>query len=150
MKKKKKLLFQDYDSMLKNLHTAWTELQTKNNLVVKHEKCSIEVVDGDTLFQLLNVVGHINLELIVDPKCKGFSHFGNHHQDALDTLKITSVEDRNEMFQLDTTIPDGLYDAEVTRVYDEIMQLLFLETGWLNISGVKGDKLQHPCGLSIR
>jgi hypothetical protein len=28
-------------------------------------------------------------------------------------------------------------------------QLLYLETGWLNISGVKGDKLQHPCGLSI-
>lgn len=122
MEKKKILLFQDYDSLLTILHTTWTELQSKKNLVVKHEKWSNEVVDDDTLFRLLNVVGHTNLELIVDTKCKEFSHYGTHHQDALNILHIGLVEEINDLFQPDQTISDHLYDAEAARVYDEVMR----------------------------
>jgi hypothetical protein len=112
MKRNKKLLEvsrwrqTDSHSMLNIFQTTWTELKTKkHNLVVKHEKCSIEeVVDGvktpyfysdcynnrmlccwwcqDTLI--------LNWWLLRQTKCKGFIYFvilgPIHHQDALDTL----------------------------------------------------------------
>eukprot|EP01035_Chromulina_nebulosa_P027432 gene27432-36085_t len=114
--RKKYIQFNDFDTMLSQLHEHWPVLKVKHDLVVVHNNFKDKKITNDQslreIFESL-LGNNSDIHLYVDMNSQGFSWYAKNPVIALERIHSSEFLISEEAFALDDIINEQQYDLAV-------------------------------------